>query len=80
MDVRQTLKDWSGYIIIVLSIAGSLVAGSMRFASLETRMHDVENVQVLTQAKLDEALASLFRIEGRLEQQQRNEGQRQYRQ
>ena len=54
-----------------ITLVGSLVAGSMRFQSMETRLSTVEIVQSQTAAKLDSIVAALARIEGKLEEQDR---------
>jgi hypothetical protein len=48
---------------VIITMVGSVVAGLMRFASLETRINNLETMT----GKLDRIAESVARIEGKLE-------------
>lgn len=70
--------NWAAYISIVVAIVGSIIAGSMRFASLEARVTTIETFVPNATTKLDTISATLARIEGRLDEA-RDETEREYR-
>lgn len=51
---------------LALAVIGAIIAGSMRFANVETRIAQVESAQLSATVKLDNIAVILARIEGRL--------------
>jgi hypothetical protein len=62
------MSSWhAAYAAIVITVIGGLIAGSMRFASMEARVQGLESFQSVSASKLDNIAATLARIEGRME-------------
>ena len=61
---------WAVYFAgIAVTVFGAILAGTMRFASMETRVNALELAAVPTTTKLDRIAEALARIEGRLDEQ-----------
>jgi hypothetical protein len=65
----------ASYIAVVITLLGGLIAGSMRFASVEARLNSDELALASIQGKLDSLQikidgisAGIYRVEGRMEE------------
>ena len=64
MGVRKRVMHFTPELLsVIITMVGSVVAGLMRFASLETRINNLETMT----GKLDRIAESVARIEGKLE-------------
>ena len=57
------------FVAVAITVAGAILAGAMRFASMEARLNIIETIHPVWQAKLDFIASSVARIEGRMEVQ-----------
>jgi hypothetical protein len=57
------------FLVLIVTVTLAIIAGAMRFSSMEARLAVVETVQPVVRSKLDEIAAAVARIEGRMAEQ-----------